>query len=207
MNLKPFTLAVTYWIVVIILAHSFVPPGYRWTQNTISELASQGHTYQWIMQAGLMGFGLLVMLAVALTGFKAKKMILPLIPVALYGLAIFLSGIYCAAPIDPSIAYSSSEAELHSAFATLAGLSLSVGILWRIFLMADGREKLAHTLFLFGVIGFSVLFGLTESEILPISKGIVQRFLYLSGFAWLIYQEGVLSKKISHEKVRSGLLV
>ena len=46
MKLKPFTLAVTYWIAVIIIAHLFAPPGYVWTQNTISELASQGHTYK-----------------------------------------------------------------------------------------------------------------------------------------------------------------
>ena len=46
MNLKPFALAVTYWIAIIIIAHFFAPPGYVLTQNTISELASQGHTYK-----------------------------------------------------------------------------------------------------------------------------------------------------------------
>ena len=52
MRLKPFTLAVAYWIALLIIAQLFAPPGYVWTQNTVSELASQGYSYKWIMQAG-----------------------------------------------------------------------------------------------------------------------------------------------------------
>ena len=195
MKLKPFTVAVIYWIVIIILAHFFAPPGYLWTQNSISELAAQGHTYKWIMQAGLIGFGVLVMLAVGQTIFKTRQMIYALLPVALYGFAILLSGIFCAAPIDPSISYSIAEANLHSALATAAGWSLSLAILWRIFAASSGREKQAHTIFLTAVFGFSMLFGLAENGTIVIGTGIVQRILYLCGFFWLVYQEGLLSRK------------
>jgi len=195
MNLKPFTLAVTYWIAIILIAHFFTPPGYVWTQNTISELASQGHTYKWIMQAGLSGFGALIMLAVGLVIFKTGKVIYPLLPVALYGFGVFLSGIYCAAPIDSSIPYSVSEAKLHSVFATTAGLSLSLAIFWRIFVTFNDRERLAHSIFLVAVIGLSALFGLAENDTFGIGKGIVQRLLYISGFAWFIYQEHCLQGK------------
>jgi hypothetical membrane protein len=194
MKLKPFTLAVTYWIAIIIIAHFFAPPGYVWTQNTISELASQSHTYKWIMQAGLSGFGALLVLAVGLSIFKTRKVIYPLLPVALYGFGIFLSGIYCAAPIDPAIPFSVSEAKLHSAFATIAGLSLSLAIFWRIFISSNNRERFAHTIFLVAVISLSMLFGLAENGTIEVGKGIVQRLLYLSGFAWLIYQEHLLEK-------------
>ena len=194
MNLKPFTLAVTYWIAIIIIAHFFAPPGYIWTHNTISELASQGHTYKWIMQAGLSGFGALIVLAVGLSIFKTRKVIYPLLPVALYGFVVFLSGIYCAAPIDPSIPYSVSEEKLHSMFATLGGLMLSAAIFWRIFTSSNNRERLAHFIFLVAVIGLSMLFGLAKNDTIEIGKGIIQRLLYLSGFAWLIYQEYMLEK-------------
>ena len=203
MNLKPFTLAVTYWIAIILVAHLFTPPGYIWTQNTISELASQGHTYKWIMQAGLSGFGALIVLAVGLFIFKTRRVIYPLLPIALYGFAILLSGIYCAAPIDPSIPYSVSEAKLHSAFATTAGLSLSLGIFWRIFVSSNNRERLAHFIFLAAVIGLSVLFGLAENDTIEIGKGIIQRLLYMSGFAWLIYQEHLLAGEESSLGTRS----
>ena len=195
MNLKPFTLAVTYWIAVIIIAHFFAPPGYVWTQNTISELASQGHTYKWIMQAGLSGFGALIMLAVGMTIYGTKKVLIPVLPVMLYGLGVFLSGIYCAAPIDPSIEYSVAEAKLHSTFATAAGLSLSAGILWHIFASSNRSEKLAHIIFLVAVVGFSMLFGLVDNGTINIGLGIVQRCIYLSGFAWLIYQEHTVLQK------------
>ena len=148
MKLKPFTLAVTYWIAIIIIAHFFAPPGYIWTQNTISELASQGHTYKWIMQAGLSGFGALIVLAGGLSLLKTRKVIYPPLPNALYGVAVLLSGIYCAAPIDPSIPYSVSEAKLHSMFATLGVLMMSVAILCRLFTSSNHRERLAHTIFL-----------------------------------------------------------
>ncbi|MBI5934825.1 MAG: DUF998 domain-containing protein [Chloroflexi bacterium] len=195
MKRKPFTLAVTYWIAIIVIAHFFAPPGYVWTQNTISELASQGHTYKWIMQAGLSGFGALVMLAVGMSIFRTKKALIPVLPVMLYGLGVFLSGIYCAAPIDPSIEYSVAEARLHSTFATAAGLSLSAGILWHIFASSNGSEKLAHTIFLAAVVGFSMLFGLVENGTIDAGLGIVQRCVYLSGFAWLIYQEHTFVNK------------
>jgi hypothetical membrane protein len=201
MNLKPFTLAVAYWIAIILAAHLFAPPGYLWTQNTISELASQGHPYKWIMQAGLGGFGGLVVLAVGLSFFKTRKVTYPLLPIALYGFAILLSGIYCAAPIDSSIPYSISEAKLHSAFATTAGLSLSLGIFWRIFRSSNDGERLAHSIFLTAVFALSVLFGLAEDGTIAIGKGIVQRLLYMSGFAWLIYQEYLLAYT-SHDSLQ-----
>ena len=184
-----FALAVAYWLVLIVIAHFFAPPGYVWTQNTISELASQGHTYKWIMQAGLMGFGALIMLAVGMSIFRTKKVLTPLFPVMFYGLCVFLSGIYCAAPIDPAIEYSIREAQLHSIFATAAGFSLTAGIVWQIFTSSNRREKIVYAILLIAVVGFSILFGLAENGMLDIGKGIVQRSVYLSGFAWLVYQE------------------
>ena len=58
MKIRFFWVAVLYFMIVIVLAHFFISPNYDWTQNTISDLASQGHTYKWIMQAGFVGFGL-----------------------------------------------------------------------------------------------------------------------------------------------------
>ena len=140
------------------------------------------------------GFGALIVLAVGLSIFKTRKVIYSLLPIALYGFAVLLSGIYCAAPIDPSNPYSVSEAELHSMFATLGVLMLSAAIFWRIFTSANNRERLAHSILLVAVIGLSMLFGLAKNDTIEIGKGIIQRLLYLSGFAWLIYQEYMLEK-------------
>ena len=171
MHLKLFSIAIAYWIAIIILAHFFAPLGYIWTQNTISELASQGHEYKGIMQAGLIGFGALVILAVALTCTRIGKIVYPLLPIALYGLAILLSGIYCTAPIDPRIPYSITEAELHSMLATIAGVALSLAILWRVFVSSAAHQRILHLSFLVAVIGLSALFGLAETTRLILGRG------------------------------------
>ena len=188
MKPRPFAIAVTYFVVVIVLAHFFVPPIYDWTQNTISDLASQGHTYKWIMQAGFIGFGLLIAWGVA-SYFSQNRRAYFLLFVAVYGLSILISGIFCAAPIDPSIPYSLRDSELHSMFATIAGISMSLGIFWQFAVSPNHRERWTRLTFFVLVIGISGLFGLAENHIFMLDKGIVQRILYLVGLAWLVYEE------------------
>ncbi len=191
MKLKPFLMAVIYFISVIVLAHFFVPPIYDWTQNTVSDLASQGHTYKWIMQTGFIGFGLLLTWGVIFHFNKSRRAYFLLL-VAVYGLSILMSGIFCAAPIDPSYPNSLRESQLHSMFATVAGIAMSLGIFWQIVVSSNNRERWTRFAFFLLVIGISGLFGLAENHILVLDKGIVQRVLYLVGLAWLVYEERIL---------------
>lgn len=183
-----FLIAILYFIVVIVLAHFFVPLIYDWTQNTISDLASQGHAYKWIMQAGFIGFGSFLAASSMYYFWQDKKRIF-LWLVAGYGVSILITGFFCAAAIDPSIEYSLQEAGIHSMFATVAGFCMSLGIVWQVVTSSTRRERWTRILFLVLVMGISVLFGLAENHILEIGKGIVQRALYLAGLAWLVYEE------------------
>ncbi len=191
MKMKPISIAVAYFIAVIVLAHFFVPPLYDWTQNTVSDLASQGHTYKWIMQTGFIGFGLLLTWGV-IVHFNKNRRAYFLFLVAVYGLSILMSGIFCTAPVGPSMSYSVSESKLHSMFATIAGLAMSLGIFWQVATSSSQRERWMRIAFLILVIGISGLFGIAENHILMLDKGIVQRVLYLVGLAWLIYEERLL---------------
>ncbi|HSM72415.1 MAG TPA: DUF998 domain-containing protein [Anaerolineales bacterium] len=195
MGNRLFTIAVTYFIGMIVLAHFFTPPGYNWTENTISELASQGHRYKGIMQTGLIGFGAILIFGV-FTYFRRNSGSYFLIFVAIYGLSIMLSGIYCTAPIDPDISFSVQESNLHSLFATIAGIGMSLGILWQVFASMNKRDRWIRIAFLVLIGGLSGLFGLAENGILILDKGIVQRVLYLVGLIWLVYEERKLT---SHE--------
>ncbi len=188
MSKNLFLLAVLYFIAVIVLAHFFVPPIYDWTQNTISDLASQGHAYKWIMQAGFIGFGSFLAVSSAYYFWQDKKRIF-LWLVAGYGVSILITGFFCAAATDPAVEYSLQEASIHSLFATVAGICMSLGIVWQVVTSSTRRERWTRILFLVLVMGVSVLFGLVENHVLEISKGIVQRALYLAGLAWLIYEE------------------
>jgi hypothetical membrane protein len=188
MKLKPISIAVAYFVVVIVLAHFFVPPTYDWTQNTISDLAAQGHVYKWIMQLGFIGFGL-ILTAGVVVHFRRNTKLYFLFFVAVYGLSIFITGFFCAAAIDPSIPYSVSEAQTHSMFATIAGISMSLGIMWQVVVSSNSRDRWTRLAFLLLVMGISGLFGLAENHILVLDKGIVQRALYLVGLMWLVYEE------------------
>jgi hypothetical membrane protein len=191
MKFKPFIIAVIYFVFVIVIAHFFTPAGYDWTQNTISDLASQGHANKWIMQAGFIGFGAILTLGVVYHFRKNRRQYFLLL-VAVYGLSILMSGIFCAASIDTSIPYSVQESNLHSMFATIAGISMSLGIFWQVTASSNNRDRWMRLAFLLLVGGISGLFGLAENHILELDKGIIQRILYLVGLAWLIYEEQLL---------------
>lgn len=192
MKFKPFSSAVVYFVCIILIAHAFAQPGYVWTQNTISDLAAQGHANKWIMQLGFIGFGVLPVAGVV-SDLKRNPRLYFLYAVAAYGLAIFMTGIFCTVPIDTTLAYVVSEAELHSLFATIAGFGMTLGIGLQIIFSANNRERGMRVGFLILVIGFSALFDIAAGGDWEMDKGIFQRLLYLSGLAWLLYEEYILS--------------
>ena len=75
MKLIPFS--VFNFIAVIVIGHLFAPPGYIWTQNTISELASQGYNNKWIMQLGLVGFGIFLSIGLVWKSYETGKINYP----------------------------------------------------------------------------------------------------------------------------------
>jgi hypothetical membrane protein len=183
MKVIPFS--VLYFVAVIVIAHFFAPPGYNWTQNTISEFASQGHANKWIMQLGFIGFGLFLTAGLVWKSYRFGKINYPDLLIALYGLSILVTGIFCAAPYDDAISFSIKEAQIHSMFATVAGFALVAGILWN--LVVSPEKRTFHFVFIILITGLSLLFGLAESGTIHVGKGIIQRVLYLVTFIWLVY--------------------
>lgn len=184
-EMKIAQFAIIYFVAVILIAHFFAPREYYWAQNTISDLAAQGLKYQWIMQAGLIGFGLLLNIGFIQKFIAAQKVSYPDLFIMVYGLAILLSGFFSTKPFTEGVQYSIQESNLHSMFATIAGISFSISIFYRMVIAATPAERWGHAIFFVLVIGTSLLFGLSENHILAIGKGIVQRTLYLVSFIWL----------------------
>jgi hypothetical membrane protein len=182
---KMVLISILSFVVMIAAAHYFAPPEYRWTQNTISELAAQGLPNQKVMQAGFIGFGVLLNLGYIQKFVAGQKVVLPDVLVMVYGLAILLSGFFSTAPFLEGVAFSLRQSQLHSFFATLAGISFSAGILYRAVTAPTPQERWFHAIFFLLVMGASLGFGLIENGVLPIGKGIVQRSLYLISFTWL----------------------
>lgn len=183
---KILQLAVAYIIGIIIIAHFLTPPEYHWTRNTISELAAQQTPYQWVMQAGLIGFGVMLASGLAWRAFSLRKISAGDIGVFGWGVSILLAGIFSTAPYIEGVTESVRESQLHSLFATMAGISLSLGIFAHIF-TAPKTDKFSHLIFFLLVIGLSGAFGLAESGYISIGEGIIQRVLWLTGFIWVIW--------------------
>jgi uncharacterized membrane protein YiaA len=176
--------AVLYFVSIIIVAHFFAPASYVWTKNTISDLASQDHRYKWIMQAGFIGFGLLLTGGLLFKFWKSGNVSYPDLPVIAYGLSVLVTGFFCAVPIDQTLPFSEREEQIHSLFASLAGFFLVIGILWN--LLTSPSRWGFHLTFLLLVGLISALFGLSENGIITSEKGIPQRILYLVSFVWLV---------------------
>jgi hypothetical protein len=183
--MRTIQFSIIYFIVIIVIAHFFVPAEYNWTQNTISDLSAQGMKFQWIMQAGFIGFGLLLNIGFIQKFIAAHRVSYPALFIMFYGLAILFSGFFSTRPFINGVSYSVRESNLHSLFATLAGISFSLGILYRLVTAPTPGEKWLHAIFMVLVMGASFLFGLSENGSLPVMKGIVQRTLYLVSFVWL----------------------
>lgn len=177
--------AVVFFVVVIIAAHFFAPPGYQISQNTISDLGSQGHVKKWIMQTGFIGFGLLVLAGIVWKSIDQGSISGPDLAILVYGLSILVTGFFCAAPILEGIQNNIPESRIHSLFATTAGVALIGAITWILF--RSGKDWSVHFFFLISITAISIAFGLAENDLIPIGKGLVQRFLYLVSFIWLVF--------------------
>ncbi len=181
--------SIIFFVGIIVVSHFYTQTGYDWTQNTISELASQTHKYKWIMQTGFIGFGILLNVGLILKFIELQRINYPDILIMLYGAAILVTGFYCEKPIDETISYSLPEARIHSVFAMVAGVCLSLGILWYLIIAGSSPEKIFHLVFLILVMGISLLFGLSENGTIGVGKGLVQRSLYLTSFIWLFVSQ------------------
>jgi hypothetical membrane protein len=172
------------FIAIIVVAHYFAPDIYHWTTNTISDLAAQNYNYAWIMRIGFIGFGLLLNLGILLKICKTKSVNPADVLIMIYGLAILCSGVFSTMPFDSSVVYSTMADKLHSIFAQIAGIALSIGIIIYL-ILSPGNKKFVHLLFFILIIGISALFGLSKNGVINIDYGIVQRLLYGVSFIWI----------------------
>lgn len=170
-------LSTALFVIIILVAHVIARDGYRWTQHTISHLASQEYANAWLMRLGFVLFGAMLLIGVFSNQWSVRTL-----PIAIYAFAILMSGIFCAEPFGQAVAYNVHEARWHSIFAQLAGVAFSIGILLQIWFADTNQAKLIHGLFFVVVILISALFGLLNTHV-----GIVQRILYMVSLVWLSF--------------------
>jgi hypothetical protein len=80
------------------------------------------------------------------------------------------------------VLFSAGEAQLHSIFATAAGVMLTLATLLYALTDAPPSRRIVHWIALALITVISVMFGA-----IPAIGGVLQRLLWVVGFAWLVY--------------------
>jgi hypothetical protein len=119
-------------------------------------------------------------LGVGLIADGFRKFSKPKLPFVSFGLCMGLAGLFAHKPLDPTIPYSEVMHQAHGALATLAGISITVGLLWQAFLVSKPLVR-TITIILAALCLVLPLCMLAFQDI----QGLIQRLMYLLIFAWL----------------------
>ena len=174
--------SVTFFGIMAFRAESKAPVEYSTTENTISELACQTYENRAIMQWGFKGLGIILFSGLLISFNDSIKEPYYSIPLGLYALFMFFSGVYSAKPFEHLVFYSIKESKLHSLFTQLAGLSLSLLIVMKFIVELGAVNRVINIIVLVFVLYFSAQVGRKSGK-----SGFYQRILYFGCFIWLIY--------------------
>ena len=176
-------LVVTYLLMIIVV---FVLPffsieGYSILRNTTSHLGAQNTPNAWLMNAVFILLGVMSLLVgwPYLGKYLFHKIVLSVFAASLIGAAF-----YHHAPIDPSLPSDLQEDQMHSFFATLTGFSFCLFAVSTAFVSRARNQQLLAVIVAVMAMGLSILmFNPYTQE----WKGVWQRIIFISSFAWLIY--------------------
>jgi hypothetical membrane protein len=179
-----YTSAVVFVTLSLIIAHIIAPTSYDWTQHTISQLAAQGYDMSWIMNAGFIGFGALVLAGALRRLVHDQQRKWTEGPLVVCAAMFILSSIFSTRPFIEGFPYSEKDALIHGVMSTLARITIAVSMLAYTNFEMHSIRKAVHLGSLLLVIGLNIML-----ETLDFSVGIVQRVLCGLVLMWFIFIE------------------
>jgi len=174
MLFSPSKIGILIFSAAAIAGPWYTVEGYSTVSNLISELGAQNTQNNLVMIGGFLVLGS----GIAVDGFRwfGKRMI----PFIMFGLFMALAGIFAHKPMSPSSPFREVFHQIHSGLATLAGISITVGLVWQAAITANSRQR--------GITAILAVLCL----ILPLCmlafqdfQGIIQRIMYLLIFTWI----------------------
>jgi hypothetical protein len=148
--------------------------GYSSISNVISQLGAQSTQNNFVMVAGFLALG------ISMVADGIRRFSKPVLPFIAFGLSMALAGLLAHKPLSPAVAFSEAANRSHSALATLAGISITAGLLWQAVLASTFRSR-AIAIILAALCLALPLCMLFFQGI----QGLIQRLMYLLIFAWL----------------------
>jgi hypothetical membrane protein len=179
-------IAMPLFALIVLAGPIYALKDYSVISNVISELGAQNTQNNYVMISGFLILGTAMIM-----DFLNKKSY-PMVPFALFGLFMATAAIFPHKPIDANIQFNSTFHSLHSASATLAGISITAGFVWQGLLAEHKTAKILCFYLALVCFAFPLLM-LAQPGI----QGIIQRLMYLQilAWVWVMYPEKILANK------------
>ncbi len=164
------------FVVAVIAGPLYTVSGYSPVRNLISELSAQNTQGNWFMSAGFIALGL----CIAYDGVRAFSV--QQLPFIAFGIFMLLAGLFSHRPIAPEAPFVQWAHTVHSALATAAGISITIGLAWQ----AGTQQSLLQRVIAGALAIVCLAFPLAMFRF-PEVQGLVQRAMYVLVFAWLLH--------------------
>lgn len=164
------------FVVAVIAGPLYTVSGYSPVRNLISELSAQNTQGNWLMSAGFIALGL----CIAYDGVLAFAV--EQLPFIAFGIFMLLAGLFSHKPIAPEVPFVQWAHTMHSALATAAGLSITIGLVWQ-----AGAQQLLLPRVIAGGLALVCLAVPLAMFRFPEVQGLLQRAMYVLVFAWLFH--------------------
>lgn len=163
---------------VMFILPFFSVDTYSILKNTTSQLGAQNTVNAWMMNTVfiLVGISCLLEAWMNVKGFPLQKLLL-----IIFGLGLFLIGIFRHAPITEGLPYNAWEDRLHSVFATVVGISFTFYAVSSAFIEKAIKHRVMDL-----IVGFTATILSMLMFSIPDYSGVWQRAIFIVSFSWLI---------------------
>ncbi len=170
-------IGVLFFSVAALAGPLYTVDAYNSIRDVISLLGAQNTQYSFIMVAGFIALSTGIFID-GVRHFSKNA-----VPFMVFGLCMGLAGVFAHRPLVQNLDSSEIEHQLHSSLATLAGVAITIGVLWNAFRQPSPVARTIE-LVLAGVCLGMPLCMLAFEDF----QGIIQRVMYVLVFAWFWYR-------------------
>ncbi len=166
-------IGVLIFLVVVLFGPVYMVDEFSYVSNIISELGAQNTPNNYIMIIGFLCVGI----GIVINGVRHYSH--SSLPFILFGAFVALAGMFPHKPVGEGVEFNGLVHEAHKILATLAGIAITVGFIWKgVQVKSSMRKILCY--YLATVCTVFPLFMLYVPEY----QGVIQRAMYVQVFLW-----------------------
>lgn len=173
-----YVVSYTYITLVIFILPAYSYDGYSLITNTTSQLGAQASPFAWVMNSAfiVMGVSIILLFTKDLSHQRYELLL------RLFALCFILVAIFQHEPGIEGVAYNHTEAMLHSVFATIMGVAISIFAVSKAIQAKITRDRTLAILAFASASGLSFLMYAS-----PEYAGLLQRTMFISMLGWIGY--------------------